>query len=67
MSEVTYYVALPFVATDDGIAPGEPVECLSSNAAIMRAEPCHARKVTPERSRLVALATLPRAISATLR
>jgi putative SOS response-associated peptidase YedK len=38
MAEVTYFVALPFVAIDDGIAPGEPVECLGSNAAVMRAE-----------------------------
>ncbi|MGM4960911.1 hypothetical protein ACT4MK_36975 [Bradyrhizobium barranii] len=38
MSEVTYYVALPFVAADDGIAPGEATECLSANAAAMRAE-----------------------------
>jgi hypothetical protein len=38
MSEVTYYVALPFVAADDGIAPGEATECLSANAALMRAE-----------------------------
>jgi hypothetical protein len=38
MSEVTYYVALPFVAADDGIAPGEAAECLSANAAVMRAE-----------------------------
>jgi hypothetical protein len=36
MSEVTYYVALPFVPSDDGIAPGE--ECFSANAAVMRAE-----------------------------
>jgi len=33
MSEVTYYVALPFVAADDGIAPGEAVECFNPNAA----------------------------------
>ena len=26
---VTYYVALPFVRTEDGIAPGEAKECLS--------------------------------------
>ena len=26
MSEVTYYVALPFVLADDGLAPGEAVE-----------------------------------------
>ncbi|MBR0880287.1 hypothetical protein ABIF65_008830 [Bradyrhizobium japonicum] len=38
MSEVTYYVALPFVAADDGMAPGEPTECMNPNAAAMRAE-----------------------------
>jgi hypothetical protein len=38
MSEVTYYVALPFVAADDGITPGEAVECFSPVAAVMRAE-----------------------------
>ena len=38
MADVTYYVALPFVAADDGIAPGEPAECMSPNAAVMRAE-----------------------------
>jgi len=38
MAEVTYFVALPFVAADDGLAPGEPVECFSPNAAVMRAE-----------------------------
>jgi hypothetical protein len=37
MPEVTYYVALPFVASDDGIAPGEVVECFNPNAAIVRA------------------------------
>jgi hypothetical protein len=37
MSEVTYYVALPFVLTTDGFAPGEAVECSNSNAAMMRA------------------------------
>jgi hypothetical protein len=34
MSEVTYYVALPFVFSDDGLAAGD----LSANAAVMRAE-----------------------------
>jgi hypothetical protein len=29
MGEVTYYVALPFVAADDGIAAGEPTECFN--------------------------------------
>jgi hypothetical protein len=38
MSEVTYYVALPFVAADDGIAAGEAIECFNPNAAVMRAE-----------------------------
>jgi hypothetical protein len=36
--DVTYYVALPFVMADDGLAPGEAVECTSANAAVMRAE-----------------------------
>jgi hypothetical protein len=38
MSEITYYVALPFVPSEDGIAPAEPVECFNPNAAVMRAE-----------------------------
>jgi hypothetical protein len=38
MSEVTYFVALPFVATDDGIAAGEPTECFNPSAVMMRAE-----------------------------
>ena len=38
MAEVTYYVALPFVAADDGVAAGEPLECFNPNAAVMRAE-----------------------------
>jgi hypothetical protein len=38
MAQVTYFVALPFVAADDGGAPGEPVECFSPNAAVMRAD-----------------------------
>jgi hypothetical protein len=35
---VTYYVALPFIRTDDGTAPGEAQECHSEAAAIRRAE-----------------------------
>jgi hypothetical protein len=35
---IIYFVALPFMAADDGVAPGEPVECLSASAAILRAE-----------------------------
>lgn len=38
MSEVTYYVALPFVPSDDGIAPGEAIECFNPNSAVMKAE-----------------------------
>jgi hypothetical protein len=38
MSEVTYYVALPFVASDDGVAPGEAIECFNPNSAVMNAE-----------------------------
>jgi len=38
MADVTYYVALPFVAADDGVAPGEASECQSSHAAIRKAE-----------------------------
>jgi hypothetical protein len=38
MSEVTYYVALPFVPSDDGIAAGEAIECFNPNAAVMKAE-----------------------------
>lgn len=38
MSEVTYYVVLPFIATDGGIAPGEPVQCFNPNSAVMRAQ-----------------------------
>jgi hypothetical protein len=38
MAEVTYFVALPFIATDDGIAAGEPNECLNPIAVVMRAE-----------------------------
>jgi hypothetical protein len=35
---VTYYVALPFVVADDGVVPGDPVQCFNPNAAVMRAE-----------------------------
>jgi hypothetical protein len=38
MAEVTYYVALPFVAADDGIVAGEAQECFNPNAAVMKAE-----------------------------
>ncbi|MET4218661.1 hypothetical protein ABIB00_003879 [Bradyrhizobium sp. LB14.3] len=38
MSEVTYYVALPFIAADDGVAAGEAIECFNPTAAVMKAE-----------------------------
>jgi hypothetical protein len=38
MAEVTYYVALPFVFSDDGLSPGEAVECTSAASAILQAE-----------------------------
>jgi hypothetical protein len=38
MAEVTYYVALPFVASDDGVAAGEPAECFNPVAVVTRAE-----------------------------
>jgi len=33
-----YFVALPFVHVDGGLAPGEAVECAHAAAAIRRAE-----------------------------
>ncbi len=38
MAEVTCYVALPFVAADDGTAAGEPTKCFNPTAVVMRAE-----------------------------
>ena len=35
---VTYYVALPFIRTEDGSAPGQAQECQGESAAIRRAE-----------------------------
>jgi hypothetical protein len=35
---VTYYVALPFVRTEEGIAPGQGQECPSELSAIRRAD-----------------------------
>jgi hypothetical protein len=35
---VTYYVALPFVRTDDGVAPGQAQEMPSESAAVRPAE-----------------------------
>jgi hypothetical protein len=38
MAEVTYFVALPFMSSEVGLAPGAPIECFSPDAAVMRAE-----------------------------
>jgi hypothetical protein len=38
MAEVIYFVALPFVAADDSIVAGEPIECFNPVAVVMRAE-----------------------------
>lgn len=35
---VTYYVALPFVRTEEGVAPGDAQEMPNEGAAIRRAE-----------------------------
>ena len=35
---VTYYVALPFVRTEEGIAAGQGQECLNEIAAVRKAE-----------------------------
>ena len=37
-AEVTYFVALPFVAAHDGVAAGEATECFNPVAVVMRAE-----------------------------
>jgi hypothetical protein len=38
MAEVTYFVALPFIAAADGVAAGEPTECFNPAVVVMRAE-----------------------------
>jgi hypothetical protein len=38
MADVTYFVALPFVAGDDGVAAGDPTECFNPTAVVIRAE-----------------------------
>lgn len=35
---MVYYVALPFIDVEGGLAPGEAVECPNSTAAIRRAQ-----------------------------
>jgi hypothetical protein len=65
MAEVTYYVALPFVVADDGMAAGEPTECFNPNGAVMCAEALSRKEGhVSAQSPLAAPATLPPAISA---
>ncbi|MGY4499407.1 hypothetical protein ACVWYH_003338 [Bradyrhizobium sp. GM24.11] len=52
MAEVIYYVALPFVFSDDGVAAGEATECFNANAAVMRAEGAVAQARTRRRRRV---------------
>lgn len=52
---LTYYVALPFVRSDDGTAPGHAMECQSESQALVRAsamsrDPTNAGAVAFKRS-----------------
>ena len=38
MPEVTYYIALPFVTSENGIAAGTAFECFNSAAVVKRAK-----------------------------
>jgi hypothetical protein len=48
---VTYYVALPFVRTEEGVAPGEAQELPNEGAAIRRAEAMSRDAANAARSR----------------
>ena len=52
MADVTYYVALPFAAGDEGAEPHEAVECTSANAAIRSAERMARAEGTRRRGRV---------------
>lgn len=52
---VTYYVALPFVRSDDGVASGQALECQSEQQAVSRAgamarDPANAGAIAFKRS-----------------
>jgi hypothetical protein len=53
---VTYYLALPFVRTEEAVAPGEAQEMPNEGAAIRRAESMSGILPTPVRSRSSAAA-----------
>ncbi len=68
MAEVTYYVTLLFVASDDGMAAGEPTKCFNPTAVVMRAEVLSRKDGHKSaRSRFPTPAIRQRAISATQR
>ena len=64
VAEVTYYVALPFVVANDGVAAGEPTECFNPTAALIPLRRYRAGRATSAQSHLAARVILPRAISA---
>jgi hypothetical protein len=64
MAEVTYFVALPFVASEDGVAAGEPTECFNPVAVVMPAEALSRKEGPLARSRSAAPVIPLRAISA---
>ena len=51
---VTYYVALPFVRTEEGVAPGQAQEMPNEAAAIRRAESMYAGSGQFRRARVQA-------------
>jgi hypothetical protein len=65
MTGITYFGALPFDVAGGSVVVGEPIECPSPAAAIDRAQGLWKILGLQARSRSAALATLPRAISAT--
>jgi hypothetical protein len=62
MSEVTYYVA-----SDDGVAPGDAVECFNPNSAVMKAEALSRKPGNMAQSRSAAAGIPQPATSATPR
>jgi hypothetical protein len=55
LMSLTYYVALPFVRSDDGTAPGQAMECQSEGHALSRAgamsrDPANASAIAFKRS-----------------
>ena len=62
---VIYYVALPFVRTEEGVAPGEAQELPNERAAIRRAESMSRDRPLRARSRSNGAATRTLEISTT--